>query len=374
MGEAGWDLSAVQSAELLLDPGYLRETAERSGIALLGGNILSAEGEPLFPASKVFQLGDRRLGVLAVYDPKDQTGRSRVDKSLRFADPALAVREGVRELRESCDAVVVLYGGKRDSALKACDTVEGIDLVLFGISNTSQRVPTETSTGTPLYTAAPQGKDFGEIVLTFTDEGGVRLSPFTVHELTLEVKEDPAVAARVAEFLVGAKSRKAQKDLLRQEVAEFSDMEVGDAFLGSERCRDCHGPIHAVNEGTAHWRAIEGLVERFQENNPDCVGCHVTGWGMPGGFGQSGAERFDLDRVQCEACHGYGTAHSRDGSMLQSARASCAACHRPDIPDDCGGARRPFDYDRAWKKIAHLTRTEEDGPRTAFLSPSGTPP
>jgi hypothetical protein len=54
----------------------------------------------------------------------------------------------------------------------------------------------------------------------------------------------------------------------------------------------------------------------------------------------------DLIDVQCEACHGPGAEHARDGSYRERARASCVRCHTPlDDPD--------FDYERDWAAIAH---------------------
>ena len=46
-------------------------------------------------------------------------------------------------------------------------------------------------------------------------------------------------------------------------------------------------------------------MRRGETDNPECVGCHTTGYGEPGGLGElteSNVRRFK--GVQCEECHG----------------------------------------------------------------------
>jgi mono/diheme cytochrome c family protein len=54
----------------------------------------------------------------------------------------------------------------------------------------------------------------------------------------------------------------------------------------------------------------------------------------------------DLTDVQCEACHGPGAEHTRDGSYRARAREACVKCHTPnDDPD--------FNFEKDWPLIAH---------------------
>jgi hypothetical protein len=54
----------------------------------------------------------------------------------------------------------------------------------------------------------------------------------------------------------------------------------------------------------------------------------------------------DLVDVQCEACHGPGSEHVRDGSYRGRAVRSCVKCHNAETDPT-------FDYDEDWPKIAH---------------------
>jgi len=352
MGEIGWDLSAVQSTDLLLGVDGLKARSAKAGIPLVCANLLDARGEAPFEAGHIFEIGDKRLAVLAVVEPDEQNARKRIDKSLRFGDPQEAIEKGVAGLRGRCDAIVLLFGGRRDTALKRCKSIEGIDLIFYGMASGSQRVPAETDLGTPIYSAASRGKDFGEITLTFLDGGGVKCGPFTVHELDKTVPDDPVIHDRVAAFRAEADERKSRTRQIRDAVSDASEKLVRDNFVGIERCAFCHQDIVNRYEEGPHARSFESLAGAFEDNNPACVSCHVTGWKLPGGFGQASSEKRNLEQVQCEACHGPGTAHRRDGGMLVAARESCLRCHNAEIPGDCG-TPPIFDYGGFWSRIAH---------------------
>jgi len=354
MGEAGIDVHAVMSNDLLGGIDLLRSGAEKSGMRLLCSNQYDADGRPLFEGHAILEFEGKRLGVIAVVEPDEQNTANRIDPSYRYSDPKQALMKDLAELRGHCDAIVLLYGGWRETALERCADIEGIDLILAGLASRSERIPLTTNTGAPVYSAATRGKDLGEIRLTFKDDGTVQLSPFTVHELKIDMKEDPYIASRVGEFLAALALRNESATRIRAAVKDISEVPARENFLGTKSCTPCHRKIVDDYLDGPHAESYQKLFDLFEESNLECIGCHVTGWRMPGGFGQvTASARSDLDRVQCEACHGYGSAHVRDGTMRDSARRSCAKCHNADVPEICGAEERAFDFHEAWKKIAH---------------------
>ncbi|MHB8174808.1 MAG: multiheme c-type cytochrome, partial [Nitrospirota bacterium] len=58
---------------------------------------------------------------------------------------------------------------------------------------------------------------------------------------------------------------------------------------------------------TKHARAFSALVKTGDQYDPECVPCHVTGYGFPTGYNGKNA---DLRNVTCEDCHGAGGLHS----------------------------------------------------------------
>src|SRR5262249_62070945 len=77
--------------------------------------------------------------------------------------------------------------------------------------------------------------------------------------------------------------------------------------VGAERAAPCHKPALAFWKKTGHASAWKTLVEVGKQNDYKCVSCHVTGYGQVGGSSLGHTDR--LRDVQCEVCHGPGSAH-----------------------------------------------------------------
>jgi Cytochrome c554 and c-prime len=82
-------------------------------------------------------------------------------------------------------------------------------------------------------------------------------------------------------------------------------------FVGNAKCEDCHDDAIAFWKETRHAGAWETLIQRGQQLDLDCIGCHVTGWGKPGGA--TLAVNEPLRDVGCETCHGPGSIHVEKG-------------------------------------------------------------
>ena len=136
------------------------------------------------------------------------------------------------------------------------------------------------------------------------------------------------------------------------------------AYVGSKSCKKCHIKEYKSWEETKMASAYESLkpgvdVEAKAEmgfsadedytQNAECVGCHVTGYGKPGGF-VSEAETPELVGVGCEMCHGAGGTYIQDGYMTlknkeyklselvavglveKVGEEQCVGCHNEKVP------------------------------------------
>jgi hypothetical protein len=105
------------------------------------------------------------------------------------------------------------------------------------------------------------------------------------------------------------------------------------SYIGVAECEMCHEEEVKVWKGTSHSHAYPTLEEDFKEFNLDCVSCHVTGYGKPGGSTVTFVEK--LKNVQCEECHGPGSLHAKQPSkkeliILRPDPQSCVSgCHHP---------------------------------------------
>ncbi len=118
------------------------------------------------------------------------------------------------------------------------------------------------------------------------------------------------------------------------------------SYVGAEACVDCHAEAVQFWEGTVHHGAYTTLVDANKQYDLSCVGCHVTGFRKPGG--SEVVENELLRAIQCEQCHGPGSAHVEDPvseTIVHSSPISvCLECHTPDHSDT-------FDYDAYMRDI-----------------------
>ena len=111
------------------------------------------------------------------------------------------------------------------------------------------------------------------------------------------------------------------------------------AYAGAEACADCHAGEVTFWTKTVHATAWKSLVDRGQQFDFDCIGCHVTGWDKPGGSNL--AHNSELRNVQCETCHGPGSIHVAKGGLEKPAAIQrgpandlCASqCHTKEHSD-----------------------------------------
>jgi hypothetical protein len=120
-------------------------------------------------------------------------------------------------------------------------------------------------------------------------------------------------------------------------------------YVGAALCANCHQEEHAFWSKSRHAKAYETLANQHKQFNLDCVSCHVTGYGEPGGSTVAHVDR--LDDVQCEVCHGPGSRHlSSPGEKTlivgKPERGLCGPkCHHPPH------VKPDWSVDEAWSHI-----------------------
>lgn len=162
----------------------------------------------------------------------------------------------------------------------------------------------------------------------------------------------------------------------------------GGDYIGSDKCKICHkketaGQQYAIWTKGPHASSFETLkndqskeiakkmgLTVAPEKAPQCLKCHVTGWG-DGGYqlevdpaDKRGVKRnTDLARVGCEACHGAGKKYKskktmlgiyngelkgEDYGLLPIIESSCTNCHNEESP-----TYKKFVFEERVKEIVH---------------------
>jgi len=104
-----------------------------------------------------------------------------------------------------------------------------------------------------------------------------------------------------------------QRRILEQRRKPRQDLLPNHAeYTGSEACRSCHEKEFATWSGQPHAAAVAKLETPAQRENAECLRCHTTAFGKPGGFPADGSPALhpDLAVVGCESCHGPGSVHN----------------------------------------------------------------
>lgn len=154
-----------------------------------------------------------------------------------------------------------------------------------------------------------------------------------------EMPSDPLVQAE-------AEKVNAEVEKINTEALEASKIPLGDAvpWRGSESCQPCHPEAYKVWAATKHARSLKSVGVDHQQQNPECLRCHTTGFGKPGGYPNEGP---GLNTVGCEACHGPAGNHPSSPMVrIPLEEGECRRCHTyRDAPN--------FDFESAWKLMGH---------------------
>ena len=171
-------------------------------------------------------------------------------------------------------------------------------------------------------------------------------------EVTDKLGADASISEHIARYYqrVNDHNREAFKDLWP------SPPEPGQAsYVGVEACTKCHASQRKFWNQTSHAAAYATLSSQHKEFNLDCVGCHVTGYGKPGGYPEVGKNWTEeeklraplMEGVGCESCHGPGEKYSpykKDNKEYKWAdlvklgaihpeEPNCKSCHNDKSPN-----------------------------------------
>jgi len=113
----------------------------------------------------------------------------------------------------------------------------------------------------------------------------------------------------------------------------FAEKEEEQAvYVGWNKCEPCHAALVEAYGGFKRSRNFRILEMRAREHDQQCLPCHTTGYGEPGGF-VSVEKTPHLRNVQCETCHGPASLHMKATTReekkktLSIPRNLCTKCH-----------------------------------------------
>ncbi|MFT5679098.1 MAG: hypothetical protein ACI8RZ_000002 [Myxococcota bacterium] len=334
-----------------------------------------AAGAPLLSPWVVLEEEGVSLGVIglsgALQDPD-------LRDTVMMRDPVEATREALSQLPEGLDLVVAL-GSITDEDAARVASVEGIAAVLT-TRGREYDSPLRTTGG--LVVEAPDRGRYVEVLhVRVGSEPGVPLRQLpegrlwqelltlrTQTSVATEPERQAVITAALAEREVMFEADGRGRNLVFVEhtplssaldgpaesaalLLEFKDETLVRAaetaarkttptepgYASSGRCISCHSSEMARWVVTDHATAWQSLLTRQATDNPECIGCHSTGFGEPGGFGElTSVNVRKYKAVQCESCHGPMRGHPEDDAIhaVPVTEGTCVRCHDPaNSPD-----------------------------------------
>lgn len=344
--------------------------AENPG-PFLSANVAIADRE-LLPRSLLVEVGDRRVAVVAVLGD---------DLRKKVTSPDViqeSVNEGLQKImpeltKPTYDYRILLAFTDEDAAREMGRKYRVFDLVVASSGSadpTLEPEPIDMARAKLVHTGR---KGMYAIVIgLFGDRQGARMR---YERIPLDDRFDDS-----PEMLELMASYQEQLKELGLEGLGLKPLNHPDgAFVGTNKCGECHAKALAVWEKTPHAHATDSLIHPKERSNiprqydPECLSCHVTGWDPQKYFpyvgGYLSVEKTpQLMHNGCENCHGPGSEHvaAEEGDQVELreklraamrlplegkvAERKCMECHDLDNSPDF---HSPGAFEKYWKKVEH---------------------
>ena len=178
--DLGCEAMALGENDLALGIDFLEELRDESGVPMLCGNLVDANGETPFPGSRIVERDGLRIGIFSVIAGKlqepDKESKQTVDVRALVAEqghtlqPWLPVAERLAaELRAECDVVVFASHVGFDRNKSAAANLD-VDVVVGGHAG-SATVETTFIGNTPVLVSFLRGARVGRAEWWWPDEG-----------------------------------------------------------------------------------------------------------------------------------------------------------------------------------------------------------
>ena len=354
----GYDFAAVTELELLYGYPALKKHSETLSFPFISANIYQGN-HSVFKPYVIKKMGNYNIGFLGISQEIYASSLTSMYQSqtahLRINDPIEIIDKYLLQLRKTCDLVVLV--GRLDVAMIAeiLDHTDQIDLIITPLSlsewsvNSSGEVYFGRSANgflenTLIWVCNGQTYALDKLELNMSVSGKIQDFRYADLELSEAVEDAPDIRQYLKRFY----SQIAENEKIGFDNPVLSWEQTDREFVGVETCKSCHLGEYNQWSQTKHAFAYNTLLQKHRHLSPKCVMCHVTGGGYDSGYTFGDPDR-SLVNVQCEMCHGPGSAHIKAPLQVNMLRRPpkrlCVACHDAEHSD--------FDMKTYYPKVKH---------------------
>ncbi len=342
-GDLGIDAIGLGEKDLNYGLEFLYRVAREYNLPFTNANVRKvSSGELILPEYLIVERNGIRFGIVSVLDSVQKIiTMTNNDPGLEIQDPVPVLRELLPRVRKEADTIILLGHLGDQTTEVIIKEVRGIDICVVG--HTFKNLKSESIVSdTILLSCAYEGRYIGRAnIFVEKSNGMVMAVDVTVTSLDEAIEDNTEMLARVEDYKVSLEEFKEAK----RAAYPRSYGSEKENFLGERACKACHEESWEAYANSAHRKAFNTIRNKGQNFEPECIVCHTTGYQYQNGYSDQSPYN-KLANVQCEACHGYGTEHARDGKWAAQAKDSCVICHDKENSPE-------FDYATYWEKIKH---------------------
>ncbi len=199
MNLLGYDAMVLGDMDFWLGLDVLRQRMEEAEFPILSANVVIQGAEQLFATPYVIkEIGDHKAAIIGL---TNQEAADAAGGAIVVLDPLEALKDYVAQVSEEADVIIVLSHLGTEMDLQLADEVQGIDLIIGGMSRDvlDPLVWIEAS-GTVVAQAGYQGQWIGVVSLETDSQGKVAGHEGQVVVLTGEFADDPEMRAFLDQY------------------------------------------------------------------------------------------------------------------------------------------------------------------------------
>lgn len=346
MIKMGYCVVAVGEHELGYQLRAIREGIEK-GLPVICSNLYSND-ECVFPPYMIKEVHGNKVCIFALLDEPLPQG-----SDLELRSPVNRSEAVLKEFKEkNCDIIILIAHMGREKLKRIVPSIDGVDLIIRGHAESDTKTSDDCvdraikifdDLGIPVLFAGDNGRVIGKVVIEPIGPSEYAISNSTLIHLEKSSEKDQRFVQYLREYME-IEGERLREVRMKKIVSHDKDGKLRKRFLGVDICARCHSDITSKFVSSPHSRAFERI--KNIKDKEECLKCHTTGYEMYSGFGSSEARGsgINLRGVTCEACHGQGANHSRDGEYVKMAENVCGMCHNSIRSPD-------FDYEKYLKRV-----------------------
>lgn len=322
-----YDVLLISESEFLFGHEFLFEQIHKWQFLTVATNIqASQEMEVPWNSYVRIEFPRLRIGVIGLI-PKTAPG---IPAQFAVSDPVEAASRAISDLGDSVDLIVALSTLTQSDEQALLQSVPEIRLVLSSMPGPASQRFYNAYVTRSVY----GGQNINVIDGAYLPERAAQ--PFSFQIRPRDIRPEHGLDEDIRQIVDSFyqlywEEAQAERPVSRLFADQSPENLPENEYLGSQPCQACHPLEYDHWKDTPHGNAMATLLSKNRHFVPECLVCHTTGFGYPGGFNQVKVDG-PLSRVGCESCHGPGALHvqnpaNKNWIRRQVPDSLCQVCH-----------------------------------------------